>query len=461
MENIVLKDLVALLKIYNDKKDDISLFRILNSKLLGIRKIELVDFCKNVYKINKKGQKILHYYDALLRDDLIVGNSKPFFFLHKKFDKLFARLKMDELVDFIFSDFYLDDQSKIFGIYDEVQKVKFDLLDFIKESSFLTVDDCINFVTTHSFFIDEMETVKDRILIDLDYQALCAKFYGNDDKVELWKEKKKKVLDGENSFDILFYNDQIEQNEYIDEKLLRRKPIFSPSQFNSYETCPLMYKYQYVFRIPSLPKYYFTFGSVMHKVIEEITKRLRDNLDVSEAFALLLYENMWESIGYQTKEQEQEYKRKGREIVKTFLETQKSVDTEILDIEKTFTVMYNSYRVFGIIDRIDVDSDGNLIVVDYKTSKTEKNDVDLRNDIQLLTYYDGTNKIRGQTPRLVGHWYLVSNKVVSVIPTLEDLEKIRSRILKICDSVVDEKFNSQDGDHCNYCDFKLLCDKWN
>ena len=147
-------------------------------------------------------------------------------------------------------------------------------------------------------------------------------------------------------------------------------------------------------------------------------------------------------------------------MLKQFLDKQAQVDTRLVDIERTFTIEVDNFKIFGVIDRVDMDDNGDYIVVDYKTSISEKNKDSLRRDLQLLVYYDAVHKLYNKVPRLVGHWYLVSDNVVSVIPTTEDLKEIRSRIMSICTSIVTEQFEPVKSSSCNFCDYKLLCPKW-
>jgi putative RecB family exonuclease len=51
----------------------------------------------------------------------------------------------------------------------------------------------------------------------------------------------------------------------------------APLSYSSYRTyleCPLRWKFLYVDRIPETPRGYFTFGRVIHSVLEELVRPL-------------------------------------------------------------------------------------------------------------------------------------------------------------------------------------------
>ena len=46
------------------------------------------------------------------------------------------------------------------------------------------------------------------------------------------------------------------------------KLSFSYSKMGMYKECPQKYKFRYVLKLPEKPKYYFAFGSALHKTME-------------------------------------------------------------------------------------------------------------------------------------------------------------------------------------------------
>jgi putative RecB family exonuclease len=49
-------------------------------------------------------------------------------------------------------------------------------------------------------------------------------------------------------------------------------PALSYSSYSTYLECPLRWKFLYIDRLPEVPRGYFTFGRVVHSVLEELVR---------------------------------------------------------------------------------------------------------------------------------------------------------------------------------------------
>ena len=91
------------------------------------------------------------------------------------------------------------------------------------------------------------------------------------------------------------------------------KPL-SFTKINLYQTCPLNYKLQYVDGLKPKEKWYFSFGSTVHLCAEYFFRVKVPPPPTLETF-LLFYEENWLSEGYESAEEEENYKVYGREIL--------------------------------------------------------------------------------------------------------------------------------------------------
>ena len=78
--------------------------------------------------------------------------------------------------------------------------------------------------------------------------------------------------------------------------------VFSVSQFVGYKKCPRLYQYRYVMKIPEKPRYYFDFGSSLHKIAEQLTKQLKDGKQINQDIAYELVGEVLGSEGLQIKD---------------------------------------------------------------------------------------------------------------------------------------------------------------
>ena len=51
-------------------------------------------------------------------------------------------------------------------------------------------------------------------------------------------------------------------------------PALSYSSFRTYQECPLRWRFLYVDKLPEAPRGYFTFGRVVHSVLEQLVAPL-------------------------------------------------------------------------------------------------------------------------------------------------------------------------------------------
>lgn len=251
--------------------------------------------------------------------------------------------------------------------------------------------------------------------------------------------------------------------ERVEEEKLRGEDegelpmTFSVSQFGTYKRCPRIYKYRYLYGIPTKPKPYFDFGATLHRVVESITRLEARGREVDLDTAIELLDRHWRTRGYTSKVQERRDYEEAKEILKIFLEENARVQGETVGMEKKFTINLDGSDIYGVIDRVDREG-GELMVLDYKTSKSTLSKNKLREDLQLLTYTMGAEKLYEEKPSRVGLWYLRKNKVVMVDVEEEDVEKVKEEVKGIIDSIREGDFKPRPGWECRNCDYDMLCD---
>ena len=232
------------------------------------------------------------------------------------------------------------------------------------------------------------------------------------------------------------------------------------SQISTYQTCGLKYKFQYVYKIPTAPKGYYTYGSVQHEVLEEFFDKVKRGEEVSAETLKRLYEKHWRDEGYPDTLQQREYKKRGYEELTEFYERNKDVLRAPLALEENFSFEIGKHLVSGRIDRVDLLHDEKIEVIDYKTGKPrdQKNADD---SLQLSIYAMGAREKFKKDPALLSFYYLTSNEKVSSERTEDELEETKEEVLKVADSILGRDFHPTKGFHCDWCDFKPICPEWN
>lgn len=242
------------------------------------------------------------------------------------------------------------------------------------------------------------------------------------------------------------------------------KLVYSVSQLQTYESCPKKYMYNYIYKIPSRPRHYFDFGTSVHEALEFLSGDFDKKLPVEKLYTLGVkyLTDGWISKGYESSTQEQEYFQKGLNIIKEFIvkETElRKQNRQTIGLEKKFFLDFEGRTLMGYIDRIDK-VDGQIEILDYKTSKSMSKESDLEKNMQLLVYSlasEAHEDIK-KFPDSVGLWYVLHDKIVKISPKKEYTIEIKKRVIEQIKKIENKNFDAIPTKFgCTYCDFNQIC----
>ncbi len=157
----------------------------------------------------------------------------------------------------------------------------------------------------------------------------------------------------------------------------------SPSKLLAFLDCPRRYRLQYLDRpAPEKrrPRAHTSLGTAVHNA-------LRDWWDLSqphpEAGAGLVH-RAWIDVGFRDAAQSGQWRGRMQDAVTTYL-AGVHPESRPVGIERTVSFVSGELRLTGRIDRLD-DREGELVVVDYKTSRVVPTDDDARTSLPLALY---------------------------------------------------------------------------
>lgn len=135
----------------------------------------------------------------------------------------------------------------------------------------------------------------------------------------------------------------------------------SKSKINTYLKCPLEFKFQYIDEIEAEPNKYMVLGSDVHSVAETFADKFGDELDeVDIGNELIKIMNDLE-IGYDISEHVDNLSLFFKEVF---------VDNDYRLFSQEEYLLDEENRFSGICDIILEDENGDLVVIDYKTSNS-------------------------------------------------------------------------------------------
>jgi len=254
-------------------------------------------------------------------------------------------------------------------------------------------------------------------------------------------------------------------------------PVYSYSRINTFENCPLQFKFRYVDKIKRYRESVEAFlGSRCHDVFEKLYKDKKLGKNNSLEDLLSFYNSIWDKkwrddIQIVKKEYKAEhYKNIGQKAIKDYYAKYHPFEqSKTINLEKAVYVTLNgnggqNYKFMGYIDRLSEVADGELEVHDYKTSGTLPEQRILDQDKQLALYQIAVENSwpNSKKVHLVWH-YLVFDKEMRSYRTAEQLEKLKQVFLASIKTIEQtteaNNFLPLESPLCNWCDYPDLCPK--
>ncbi len=243
----------------------------------------------------------------------------------------------------------------------------------------------------------------------------------------------------------------------------------SPSRAGDFMTCPLLYRYRSIDRLPQTPSSAAVRGTLVHAVLE----RLFD-LPAAErtpAAAATLLAPAWADL--QQEEPDVAALFTDESEVATWLTSAHALldayftleDPRRLDPAErealVEVVLPGGLRLRGIVDRLDVAPTGDLRVVDYKTGKSPGEAFEGKALFQMKFYALVLWRTRGVIPRRLQLMYLGDKEVLQYSPDEADLLATERKLLALWEAIEratqDRDFRPRVSKLCDWCDHQALC----
>ncbi|MCX6763143.1 MAG: PD-(D/E)XK nuclease family protein [Candidatus Moranbacteria bacterium] len=256
----------------------------------------------------------------------------------------------------------------------------------------------------------------------------------------------------------------------------------SYSALDTYQSCPLKYKFQEIDKIKTPKSKEAVFGTTIHSTMKFIHTPgiLSPTLDQ----AMEHFTNSWNPAVFDNPDEERAAFSQGIQIIQKYYQSNNPKDFNIIDLESRFNIKIgpiksaesgpalrefdgvnsDNHIVAGIIDRIDKTDDG-YEIIDYKTTKKMPSQEKVDNDLQLSVYLkaflkrypkeiDNLDKIK------VSLYYLKHGVKLSSTRTLEQLQKSEQLFLDTIKLIEASKFEPAISPLCDWCGYQNLCPMW-
>jgi putative RecB family exonuclease len=204
----------------------------------------------------------------------------------------------------------------------------------------------------------------------------------------------------------------------------------SPSRASDFMTCPLLYRFRTIDRLPEPSSPDAVRGSVVHKVLEDLFELPAAQRTPAQAADLL--GPAWEAILAEAPEVAEMFGAEGPEIGAWFTSCREALDryflledpTRLEPAERELyveTLLSSKLLLRGFIDRVDVAPTGEIRVVDYKTGRAPGVAFEAKALFQMKFYALVLWRTRGVVPAMLQLIYLGSGEILRYSPDERDL----------------------------------------
>jgi putative RecB family exonuclease len=245
----------------------------------------------------------------------------------------------------------------------------------------------------------------------------------------------------------------------------------SPSRAGDFKTCPQLFKFRAIDKLPEPTTTYQARGTTAHLALE----RLYD-LPAPERTAERLYQlfrDAWTelrgtdeySLLFDDNEAERQWGLESLSLLANYFALEDPTKVAPLHRELDMLEDLDGMTIRGILDRIDETNDGELVILDYKTGKAPPERYAMSAFFALKIYALLIRTRMGRTPSEVRLLYL-NGPVLYTLPIDDGTLDATARALRalwnrINEAIDTNHFPTKPGILCDWCSFKDVCPAWN
>lgn len=244
------------------------------------------------------------------------------------------------------------------------------------------------------------------------------------------------------------------------QELQHRSLKLSYSKIQTFQMCPLKYRFRYLYQLAEPLSHAASFGSSLHNTLNAFYQELKKSTAPSLDRLQELYDTHWIPLGYLSSTHHHARKEEGWTILDRFYRSQGTNWVMPHYLECPFTLKLPSgLTVSGRIDRIDRLPDGTYEVIDYKTGEF-KESMALHNDLQLSIYALACEQVLKLPVSKLSLHYLKENQKISTTRDADQMEKTIGDLEEIGQTFLTSNFEATPSPFiCGICEYRLLCDQ--
>ncbi|MFG3556815.1 RecB family exonuclease [Micromonospora sp. NPDC047557] len=245
----------------------------------------------------------------------------------------------------------------------------------------------------------------------------------------------------------------------------------SPSRAADFKTCPLLYRFRSIDRLPERTTVEQARGTLVHAVLERLFDLPAQARTPAAAGDLVAPQ--WDRLVTEQPELAGifdgaepagpvEFLRSAAGLLEGYFAVEDPTRLEPAERESLISaVVDEELLIRGYLDRLDVAPDGALRVVDYKTGGAPREAFEARALFQLKFYALVLWRTRGVVPRVLRLLYLRDAEVLDYTPDADELVRFERTVVALWRAIEQatarQDFRPRPSRLCDWCSHQALC----
>jgi putative RecB family exonuclease len=241
----------------------------------------------------------------------------------------------------------------------------------------------------------------------------------------------------------------------------------SPSACAAFKECPLAYRFSYIEHLPEPPSPWTSRGTLVHRALELLFVRPAHERTLATALADLAVARL--ELATQpdfsdldlTPDEWAQFDAEAELLVRRYFELEDPRQIHPIGLELKLEADLGRVRLRGVIDRLELDGDGELVVTDYKTGSVPTEFWETKSLSGVHIYALLCERMLGRRPARIQLLYLSKPEAIIATPTDQSIAGVERKTVAMWSAIANacerDDFRPHPGRLCDLCTFKPYC----
>ncbi len=241
----------------------------------------------------------------------------------------------------------------------------------------------------------------------------------------------------------------------------------SPSKVESFKSCALAFRFSAIDHLPEPPSPWATKGTLVHRALELLFQELPERRTLETALTAL--DRAFTEMGTDPdlvdlgldETQSRQFLDEAETLVRSYFRLEDPSAVHPIGLELRLSAEVGGTTLRGVIDRLDLDADGELVVTDYKTGRAPRITHEQGRLSGVNFYALLCERVLGRRPARVQLLYLGEPLAIVATPSDQKMTFLDRKVGAIWTAIeracAAEDFRPKRSALCDFCAFKAYC----